>query len=361
MAEQDTRLLPVHILMGGQGGGQLAGWNRITESDKVELVRLVRPEIRFSYGPEPPQDTHVLVGAFPSQEQMLRAGPELKVLVIPFAGVPATTRKLLVEEGWTAKGLRVHNIHHNSTMTAEMAVALALAAAKQLIPADRLLRSGDWSARGIPADGDPDPLPQMSLEGSTALVLGYGAVGRRVARAMAGLGMQILAMKRSAPDSGISDGESITLYPPADLHSLLPRANMLFVCLPETPKTAALLGAAELGMLPKGAVLINVARGPVVDEDALFAELKTARLFAAGIDVWYKYPVDAKSRTSTPVSAKHDFSALGNLVMSPHRAGGVGTTETETSRIRELAKLCNAAAEGGLDAIPNRVCLDTGY
>merc|ERR1719401_1063594 len=150
------------------------------------------------------------------------------------------------------------------------------------------------------------------------MILGYGAIGQRVARAMVGLGMQVIAIRRSSvPKDGVSVGEGIMLHQTAELHSLLPRANMLFICLPETTETVGLLGQAELNLLPTAAVLINVARASIVDEDALFAELKGGRLLAAGLDVWYQYPVDAKSRTSTPVSARYDFGSLPNVVMSP--------------------------------------------
>ncbi|CAK9017095.1 Glyoxylate reductase [Durusdinium trenchii] len=176
---------PVPFLdcLGGFGSARLAGWSRATPTDQKELLQRLRPEVQCTFGPTPPQGTQILVSAFPSQQDLDACGSGLKVLVIPFAGLPVATKNLVTDAGFIKNGLRLHNVHHNSSTTAEMAVALGLAAAKQLLPADRSLRKGDWSPRGIPSYGDPDPMFQLGLDGQTALVLGYGEVGRRVSRA----------------------------------------------------------------------------------------------------------------------------------------------------------------------------------
>eukprot|EP00960_Hanusia_phi_P037892 753172-Hanusia_phi.AAC.2 len=142
--------------------------------------------------------------------------------------------------------LFVCNLHHNAPMTAELAVALGLAACKQVFEADRLLRSNDWSARGIPCDGVPEPLPMLLLQGKTALVVGYGEVGQRVARIMSAFGMQVLATRASA--SRVELDKHATVHPPADLVSLLPVANIVFLCVPLTSGTSRMLGRRELEM-----------------------------------------------------------------------------------------------------------------
>jgi phosphoglycerate dehydrogenase-like enzyme len=103
-------------------------------------------------------------------------------------------------------------------------------------------------------------------------------------------------------------------------------------------------------------VLVNVARGPIVDEAALYHALCEGSLFAAALDVWYNYPTDEAARSCTPPST-YPFHELDNVVMSPHRAGG--STETELLRIKHLAELLNAAACG--EPMPNRVDLQLGY
>jgi phosphoglycerate dehydrogenase-like enzyme len=103
-------------------------------------------------------------------------------------------------------------------------------------------------------------------------------------------------------------------------------------------------------------VLVNVGRGPIVDEAALYAALRDGTLYAAGLDVWYNYPADEAARAHTPPS-DYPFHELDNVVMSPHRAGS--SVETEALRMVHLARLLNAAARG--EPMPNRVDLEAGY
>jgi phosphoglycerate dehydrogenase-like enzyme len=214
---------------------------------------------------------------------------------------------------------------------------------------DRGLRNHDWSRRY-------QPNPSVLLAGKMALILGYGAIGRKVALMCCGLGMQVTAIRRHADWASSSSAAAIRLTTMEALPGLLPQANALLICLPHTPETTGILGAKELALLPPKAVLVNVGRGPIVDEAALYHALRDGTLYAAGLDVWYNYPPDEESRSHTPPSA-FPFHELENVVMSPHRAGG--SLETEMLRMDHLARVLNAAARD--DALPNRVSLETGY
>jgi len=282
----------------------------------------------------------VLIDGTPDRAR-IEASVGLRALVIPYAGVPRATRELLRE----LPAIEVFNLHHNAAPTAELAMALLLAAGKTLVPLDRALRRRDWRPRYA-----PERRSDFLCAGRTALVLGYGAIGRRVATACRGLGMQVIATRRSGPCSGPDE-----VHGPDALESLLPRAHALFVCLPSTGETDGLLGAAQLARLPDGAVLVNVGRGPIVDEEALFRELASGRL-SAGIDVWYRYPEEEEARADT-APATQPFHELENLVLSPHRAGLCA--ETERLRAEALAEMLSAAARG--EPMPHRVDLDRGY
>jgi phosphoglycerate dehydrogenase-like enzyme len=240
----------------------------------------------------------------------------------------------------------VHNLHHNAGPVAEHAVALLLAAAKFIVPMDRSLRANDWTVRYQSS-------PSVILEGKTALILGYGAIGQRVAKLCLGLGMEVIAVRRTAE---ASHSDSVCCTPIESLPDLLPQATALLICLPHTPETTGLIGHKELSRLPRHAILVNIGRGPIVDEKALYHALQDGTLYAAGLDVWYNYPENKPARASTPPSA-YPFHELPNVVMSPHRAGS--SQETETLRMSYLAELLNAAARG--DPIPNRVDLERGY
>lgn len=302
------------------------------------------PAIRLTLGPLVPADCAVLVAGRP-QPTDLAARSALATLIIPWAGLPDSTRQLLTDFPHIA----VHNLHHNSLPVAEMAVALLLAATRRLVPADRALRAGDWTMRYAP---DPAPL----LGGSTALIVGYGAIGQHVARLCAGLQMRVQAIRRTAPVAHHAEAVGVQLYPPAALPDLLGGATALILCVPHTPATTGLIGAAELARLPQPAVLVNISRGPVVDEAALYQALCAGTLYAAGLDVWYNYPADRAAASTTPPSA-YPFHELDNVVLSPHRAGH--TQATETLRMTHLADLLNAAAAG--TPLPNRLDLAQGY
>ncbi|MGC9333373.1 MAG: NAD(P)-dependent oxidoreductase, partial [Anaerolineae bacterium] len=190
----------------------------------------------------------------------------------------------------------------------------------------------------------------------TALILGYGAIGQYLGQLCRGLGMDVLGIQRRPPAGDAVYRDGVRLFAAEALHRLLPQADALLVCLPHTPETTGLVGARELALLPPQAILVNVGRGPIVDEQALYEALRHGRLYAAGLDVWYQYPETEAARPHTP-PASYPFHELPNVVMSPHRAGG--STETEHLRMVHLARLLNAAARG--EPMPNRVDLDAGY
>ena len=291
-----------------------------------------------------PSDTAVLVAGRPTREQLLGC-PALRALIIPFAGVPDVTRDLLLRE---FSSLRVYNLHHNAAAAAELALTLLLAAAKTLLPVDRAFRQGDWRSRYNGA-------PTLLLSGKTALILGLGAIGSRVARACHALDIRVSAVRR---DIGKPSPSFVDVHPLSALQDLLPEANAVIVCLPLTPETHGLLGRQEIGLLPASAILVNVARGPIVDEQALYVALRDGRLAGAGLDVWYRYPSNEKERATLLPSA-FPFHEMQNVVMSPHRGGAFRLEELEARRMQDLATTLKAIASGG--SVPHRVDLEAGY
>lgn len=287
-----------------------------------------------------PAEYHILVAGRPEKAH-LTASDNLHSVIIPWAGLPESTRDLLLN----FPNLSVYNLHYNAVPTAELAVTLMMAAVKEVLPQDTALRAGDWRPRY-----DDDNLP--TLHGRTALILGYGAIGRKIATICRGLGMTLVATRRSIkrPKKHVA-----TVYPTSSLHELLPKADVVFITVPLTAETSGMIGAAELALLQDGATVVNVARGKIIDEDALYEELKTGRI-KAGLDVWYQYPDSEEARESTMPSSR-PFHELDNVVMTPHIGGNA--SDSEALRVQKLAELLNAAAAGR--EIPNRVDPYRGY
>ncbi len=312
--------------------------------DLAVLRGQLHSEVQLTVGDLPdPAQFEILVNGRPTLTD-LSASPNLHTVIIPWAGVPEVTAQRLRD----FPHIRLHNLHHNAAIVAEGMLMLLLGVARQAMPADRALRQGDWRPRY------ERPFTAQLLHGKTALILGYGAIGQRLAHLCLSLGMTVHATRRSLKLPITENG--ITVYPAEKLRSLLPQANALLICLPHTPQTDGLLGAAELALLPPRAILVNAGRAAIVDEDALYEALANGRLHGAGLDVWYRDPQDEAARENT-FPGERPFHQLDNVLLSPHRTGHVA--EMETLRLTALAKLLNAVALG--DPLPNAIDLTRGY
>ncbi len=301
------------------------------EPDEPHRSRLLAAVPGLGFGAPVPEHVDVLVAGRPTAEELaaVRTGG---ALVIPWAGLPTATRELAL----TRPDLSVYNLHHNASIVAEHTVGLLLAVARRIVVGHREMSRGDWRIRFAP---DPSP----SLAGGQAVILGYGAIGRRVGSALVALGMDVVGIRRRTPP---------TLD---DLDALLPATTALIVALPHTPETEGLVDANLLAKLPPQAIVVNVGRGPVIDETALYEALAADRLWGAGLDVWWRYPDSEDARTAT--WPDRPFHELDNVVLSPHRAAH--GAETDSLRYTHLAELLTELAAGR--SPPTRVFVEEGY
>jgi phosphoglycerate dehydrogenase-like enzyme len=155
---------------------------------------------------------------------------------------------------------------------------------------------------------DAADAPVRELAECTVGILGLGGIGRAVARRAAALGMRVLATRRRGSEG--PEGVEVLSGPDA-LDRMLPRCDFLVVAVPQTAETRAMIGARELALLPAGAVLVNVARGGVVDEEALTDALRAGRLRGAGLDVFAREPLPEGS----------PLWSLPNVLVTPHVSG----------------------------------------
>jgi D-3-phosphoglycerate dehydrogenase len=226
----------------------------------------------------------------------IRACPTLKV--ISKHGVGVTNIDV---EAATERGVPVYvTPAANAQSVAEMAVGLMLAAARKIAFMDHELHAGRWSRV---QDG-------LQLSGRTLGVIGFGQIGQKVARICLALDMRVVTfdpvLEGKSPMASVSVASSLA--------ELLKQSDVVSLHVPLLPSTRNMIGGAELEMLPAQAILVNTARGGVVDEAALVAALKGGKLFAAGLDTMCQEPLPADS----------PLTALQNVVLTAHAGASTG-------------------------------------
>lgn len=219
---------------------------------------------------------------------------------------PAAAVHALISPELAATNIQVTNARDvHGPVVAEHALALMLALAKRLPAALRYQQQRTWSQQQL---WDDSPRPR-ELSGSTLLLVGYGAIGRAVARLATAFGMEVLAV-REHPDHPLTGSPDLQIRHTDQLDSLLPRADFLLLAAPLTEKTRGLVNAARLARMKPTAYLVNVARGPLVDDDALIAALRDRRIGGAALDVFEREPLPPDS----------PYWKLPNVLITPHSA-----------------------------------------
>ncbi len=207
-----------------------------------------------------------------------------------------------------ARGITVSNTPVVTEDTADLAFALLLAAARGVSRGDRFVRAGSWSA------GEPWALGQR-VSGATLGLVGFGAIAQAVARRAGGFGMKVLYWNRSAHEDA---ADALGAQRCLDLDELLGQADFVSLHLPLTTETEALIDASRLAAMKPGAVLINTARGAVVDEAALVQALQSGHIAAAGMDVFAAEPV-------VPAA----LMAMDQVVLTPHIGSATAACRTD--------------------------------
>ena len=249
---------------------------------------------------------------------------QLRLYHAPAAGTDAIDLSLLPDRS------ALCNCHGHEDAIAEYVFAALLARHVPLVQADADLRRGQWTYWA----GRPKAL-RTELGSQTLGLLGFGHIAQALAVRAKAFGMRVHAANRSAVSSQHVD----RAYPLSDLHAFLAEVDIVVVTLPLTAQTQGLVDAAALQALRPSAFLINVGRGPVVAEQALYDALRSRRLGGALIDTWYQYPTPAQPECAP---SKLDFAALDNVVMTPHMSGWTSGTvhrrqQTMADNISRLA------------------------
>lgn len=242
----------------------------------------------------------VLVNKVVLKREHFEACPELKTIA-----VVATGLNNIDQEAARQHGIRVMNVtNYGRSTVAQHTMALMLALATRLIDYDRDVRAGRWGKSDMFCLMDH---PILELEGRTLGVVGYGDLGQGVVERARAFGMNVLLGARPGQEAGEVDG-----YPRIPLDELLPKVDVLSVHCLLTDDTRNLIGARELKMMKRDALLINTSRGGLVDEQALADALRAGEIGGAGFDVLTEEP----PRNGNPLLADD----IPNLIITPHSA-----------------------------------------
>jgi len=226
---------------------------------------------------------------------------------------------------------QVCNCFGHETGIAEYVMGGLLAIRTRLIEADRRLRDRDWSFQA----GRPAGL-HRELTGTAIGIVGYGHIGKAIARRAKAFDLAVHVANRGQ----IGEDEFVDRYWPLDrLGGFMEAVDTVVVSLPLTATTTSLIDGALFARMKRDAIIVNVGRGPVVDEAALYDALRTGRVAGALIDTWYVYP---DRDDPAPQPSRFPFHELGNVIMTPHMSAWTWGTirrrqETMVANISRLS------------------------
>lgn len=253
--------------------------------------------------------------------------PRLRLLQLPGAGTDA------IDFDHVPRAAAVCNAFEHEIGIAEYVLGAMLEWSIGFRRLDPAFRQGDWTGSYIcgPHHGE--------LYGATLGIVGYGHIGREAARRAHGFGMRILACGRRARPG---DEFCAQVFGQERLDDVLAKSDFVLLSLPLEGATRGLINAARLRAMKPTGVLINVARGAVVDEADLYDALAQRRIGGAVLDVWYRYPKQGETRGPAP--SDHPFAGLDNVILTPHASGW--TTALTARRNRVIAGNLNRLARG---------------
>lgn len=255
-----------------------AGW-------EIEIYD-TRPSSQKELGERLASSDAAVIANYPLQKEALAAAARLKYLCIAFTGVDHVDISCCRD-----KGIAVSNCAGYSTQAvAELAIGMTLSLFRRLSEADAAVRGGKTNAGFMGTE----------LSGKRFGIIGTGAIGMRTAAIAKAFGASVLGYSRTRKADGIQ-------Y--EDLDTVLSESDVVSLHLPLTPATRGLIGARELSLMKPSAILINTARGPVVDSKALAEALRTGAIRGAAIDVYESEP---------PIPASHPLLSAPNCLLTPH-------------------------------------------
>ncbi len=262
------------------------------------------------------ESADVVVGV--ALNQSMPTPRNMKLLHAPAAGTDSIDRACLPPQA------KLANCFGHEYAISEYVMAALLARHVPLHDADQALRQGEWRYFA----GRPGAL-RTELSSQTMGLVGFGHIAKALAHRAKAFGMKVLVANRSAIQSPEVDSSFLL----EDLHAFMAACDCVVVTLPLADNTRSLINAKALSCMRSDAILVNVGRGAVVDEAALFDSLKEQRIGGAIIDTWYQYP---SAETVNCAPSQFDFASLQNVLMTPHMSGWTqGTVQRRQQTIAD--------------------------
>jgi D-3-phosphoglycerate dehydrogenase len=262
-------------------------------------------------------DAWVVRGATKVTRRLLDAAPQLRWVARAGAGLDNIDVAAASE-----KGIGVLNVPGaNAIAVAELVFGLLLGLFRQIPAADAAMRRGEW---------EKSRWSGRELRGKTLGIVGLGKIGGAVARRAKAFEMEVIGVD---PIVSAADARAMGVEP-VTFDEIFPRADILSLHAPMLPETKGMIGATELARMPRGAVLVNAARGALVDEAALVEALRSGQLAGAALDVYAEEPPKGSPLLSLP-----------NVVLTPHI--GAATVEAQEAVGEEIAKMLLAKMASG--------------
>lgn len=309
-----TRKLPDEAIAGLQNAYEVRMW---PETDKPVPREVLLEEVK---------EAEALWTMLSDQvdSELLEAAPKLKIvsnLAVGYNNIDLDAAR--------ERGVVVTNTPDVLTeTTADLAFALLLATARRLIEAEKTVRSGEWKS------WTPMGMTGQDVNGATLGIIGMGRIGEGVCRRAQGFNMDVMYHNRTR--------KSLEDVQYAELDELLKKSDFVVVLTPLTDETRGMIGERELSLMKDTACLINVARGGIVDEDALYDALESNKIWAAGSDVFEQ----------EPLPTDHKLLSLPNMTVLPH-IGSAGI-QTRLAMMKLNAGAIDACLSG--ESVKNRVC-----
>lgn len=311
----------------------------ISASEQEELTRLA-PNVRIVTGLSPKEalkraeEAHGIDARFANPE-FLKKASNLRWVQVQSAGVDRylSLKPLMENDKLVLTNFR--GIH--GPAIADHAMAMLLSLTRNLNHSAAHQRNSQWKK-------DSPPVASIALAGKTMMVVGLGGIGSEIAQRANGFGMRVIGTRRS--DTPSADYIE-RVGKPKDLLEMLPEADVIALAVPLTPETQNLLDAKAFAAMKEGAYLINIARGKVVNTDAMMEALKSGRLAGAGLDV----------TEPEPLPSKHPLWQQPRVIITPHIAG----RSKVTNQRRSALTLENLRRFGAGEPLLNVVDKEAGY